>query len=194
MGRIEVPRAWMMPRMRAYLSRAGYFARVSDVAAEILETARSVYLEALDLACPFAATVDVARTEPGLPLPEPLAATERVSLIVCTLGIGIDRAVEAMFARDESLRGLLLDAWASEAVEAIAANVDERLRDDHGPGTMRFAPGYPPFDIRHNRAWLACLERHLGSSTPVTVDSGTGILTPRKSILCAIGWKGRMER
>lgn len=192
MGCVAVPRVWTMPRMRAYLSRAGYRSLVSDVAPDILAAAKACYTEALEIVSPLAATADVRPDEPGLPLPEMLQGAASLTLMVCSLGIGIDREVEASFARGESLRALLLDAWASEAVEALVGNLDETLRRARGEGTMRFAPGYPPFDIRHNRNWLRHIKTRADCDIPAEADAETGIITPRKSIICAIGWKGQV--
>ena len=78
----------------------------------------------------------------------------------------------------------LLDAWASEAIEALNSTFDEKLRKQFGQGTRRFSPGYDDIDIRKNYD----IVKNLLKTDIVTVNQNTGIITPRKSTICMIGW------
>lgn len=187
-----------MPRMRAYLARAGYGARLSDVSPEVSDVARAVYAEAMRRAEPAAFVRDMPRDEwlelersERVQMPEALRGVAGYSLIACSIGEFFDDWVDEFFATGEPLRALLADSWGSEAVERVALTVDERMRATHGAGTIRFAPGYGGFDVRNNFAWLGVIAAGLGAADGrinMSVDPGTGIICPRKSIICAIGW------
>ena len=181
----------IMPRMAAYLARAGYRGGVSTAPPEIMATARELYLLGLELSRPFVATACLGEGEVGREmLPAKLSGCVDCSFIVVSLGGEIDGRIDRFFAANEPLKGALLDAWGSEAVEALAGNVDERLRGERpdAVGTIRFAPGYGGFDVRMNAAWIDLVKWSLETSFEVEADRATGIITPRKSIVCAIGW------
>lgn len=188
MARLDLPRERMMPRMRAYLARAGEASRVCDARPELASIARKVYEEAFSAALPIAYARDVSPAEFPTELPRELEDCASYTLMVFSLGRGFDKAAEELFERGETLRGALFDAWGSEAVEALAVSVDLDLREARGRGTIRFAPGYSGFDIRHNAAWLAAAAMGTHDCDTPSADGSTGIITPRKSIVCAIGW------
>jgi hypothetical protein len=176
--------------MRAYLTRAGYASLVSDVSPDILEIAREVYVEAMNAAEPVAEVAEYGGGEvPPELLPDELAGCAGYSVMLFSLGRAIDDMTERYFACGEPLRALLADSWGSESVEALACNVDGRLRSARGDGTMRFAPGYSGFDIRRNAEWLSLIMERSAGEICASVDRDTGIITPRKSIICMIGWK-----
>lgn len=182
-----------MPRMRAYLARAGYASTLAEVSPEIMEAAREIYLAGLDAASPLALAIELGSERVGGELlPPALRGCARYHFMLLTLGRAIDEWIDRFFGESEPLRGALLDAWGSEAVEALAQNIDEKLRASHSEmsGTIRFAPGYGGFDVRMNAAWLDLIKWNIDSAIDVDVDRNTGIITPRKSIVCAIGWKG----
>ena len=178
--------------MRAYLVRAGYASCLAEVSPEIMGTAREIYLAGLDIASPVAVVAELKgdRVDEGL-LPETLRDCAHYHFMLLTLRRAIDEWIDRFFAEGEPLRGALLDAWGSEAVEALAQNIDEQLRAAHAEmsGTIRFAPGYGGFDVRMNAAWLDLIKWNTRSDIDVDVDRNTGIIAPRKSIVCAIGWR-----
>jgi hypothetical protein len=181
--------------MRAYLTRAGYSSLLSAVPADILDIAREIYVEALDAAVPLALVAEYSGGEiPREFLPDELAGCSSYSVMTFSLGRGIDDIIDRYFAAGEPLRALLLDSWGSESVEALACRVDDGLRNVRGDGTMRFAPGYSGFDIRRNADWLSLIVQRTNAAADVEVDRGTGIITPRKSIICMIGWKKQTRR
>ena len=183
------PREGIMPRMRSYLVRAGYAATLSKVSPEIMAMAREVYREALEVAEPLAATLDLAADEmPEELVPSALHGSKFFSMMLFSLGEKLDRKIDELFLDGEPLRAVLFDAWGSESVEALADGVDAELRKTHGLGTLRFAPGYGGFDIRRNADWLRTLKKNADFELSVEVDAATGIIAPRKSILCMIGW------
>jgi hypothetical protein len=176
--------------MRAYLTRAGYSSLLSAVPQDILDVAREIYVKALDAAVPLAVVADCRGGEiSGEFLPDELAGCSNYSVMLFSLGRKIDGIIDRCFADGEPLRALLFDSWASESVETLACRVDEGLRNVRGDGTMRFAPGYSGFDIRKNADWLSMIAERSSFAVDAEVDRGTGIITPRKSIICMIGWK-----
>ena len=184
-----------MPRMRAYLTRAGYASRVSDASPDVMRVARDVYLEAFECAEPVAISCDRgAKKFPGA-VPEPIAGCASYTLLFFSLGARFDAAVDDLLARSETLRAMLMDAWGSEAVEALAEHVDATLRKERGAGTIRFSPGYAGCDIRCNFAWFEAIAGFCASEddtinfSEYSVNPETGIITPRKSVICAIGWR-----
>lgn len=185
----------IMPRMRAYLTRAGYGALVSEAPNEIAVLAREVYLYGLESAAPVALGFDCGPDNFPSPVPEPLEGCRSYTLMFFSLGARFDEAVEKLLDKGETLRGVLLDAWGSEAVEALAESIDARLRHDRGDGSIRFAPGYSGYDVRNNFDWFAAIvDNNLASDDKInlsnfSVNSETGIITPRKSIVCAVGWR-----
>jgi hypothetical protein len=179
-----------MPRLKAYLARAGYRSALKDVQGETMAIAKDIYREALELADPLAAVTDYGRDElDGVPLPGELRGRASYSAMLFSLGPRIDAAIDEYFSQGEPLRALFLDSWGSEAAESLARNVDERLRAGRGAGTIRFAPGYGGFDVRHNSEWLAlAIGAAEAAEKSISADARTGIIIPRKSIICMIGW------
>ena len=184
----ELLREDIMPSMRFFLSRAGQFGSLGKMTPELRSAAHRMYREGLALSQPSVTAAMVPAEElPGYLIPEPLTAAVRISLFCATLGERLDEAIDSLFQRDKPLDGSLLDAWGSEAVEQLAQNIDVRLRARYGVGSMRFSPGYGNFSVLYNGELLPLL-LNLGSAVPISVSKETGILSPRKSVLCMIGW------
>ena len=183
-----------MPRMRSVLSRAGYPGALSEVSPDILHAAKAVYVAALDVAAPAAMSWELEKDDlvPRL-IPPELETAASYTVLLATLGPELDEKIAARFAAGAPLEAVLWDAWGSEAAETLIQSIDRRLRKECGQfrGTIRFAPGYGGFDVRNNAEWLDLVTAKYGSgSAGVTADPETGILSPRKSVLCMIGWEG----
>lgn len=193
-GEIAVSREDMMPRLRACLTRSGYPLRLSEVSPDVMALAREIYLEAMDLARPAVLTLELSSEDvPAHLLPNALTGATSYNMILISIGSLLPERVAEYFGMEEPLKAVLLDSWGSESVEAVAHNVDRRLRAEKGEGSMRFAPGYGGFDVRKNVDWLEIMRKKSASSLDVAADPSTGILTPVKSILCMIGWGKRAE-
>lgn len=193
-GEIAVSREDMMPRLRACLTRSGYPLRLSEVSPDVMALAREIYLEAMDLARPAVLTLELSSEDvPAHLLPDALTGATSYNMILISIGSLLPERVAEYFGMEEPLKAVLLDSWGSESVEAVAHNVDRRLRAEKGEGSMRFAPGYGGFDVRKNVDWLEIMRKKSASSLDVAADPSTGILTPVKSILCMIGWGKRAE-
>ena len=183
-----------MPRLRACLTRSGYPLRLSEVSPDVMALAREIYLEAMDLARPAVLTLELSSEDvPAHLLPNALTGATSYNMILISIGSLLPERVAEYFGMEEPLKAVLLDSWGSESVEAVAHNVDRRLRAEKGEGSMRFAPGYGGFDVRKNVDWLEIMRKKSASSLDVAADPSTGILTPVKSILCMIGWGKRAE-
>lgn len=193
MGAAEFYPEDALPRMRAYLARAGLASLVSDAeksSPELMREARQVYVMAQEASSPIACELHLDDGLPGGEVPKQLAGCASYTLLFFSLGARFDDVSQALFDAGHTFRGSLFDSWGSEAVEALACAVDRRLRVGRPEGTVRFAPGYEGYDIRHNAEWFDAIAASCppGSLDRCSVDAGTGIITPRKSIICAIGW------
>jgi cobalamin-dependent methionine synthase I len=107
----------------------------------------------------------------------------QVTLAVVTAGEALDAAVDASFAAGDTRGAWLLDAFGSEAVEAVADTLDALLREKHGEGTRRFSPGYGNLPVTENVRILAELGVDFAAAHPAS-----GMLIPRKSVVFLIGW------
>lgn len=126
-------------------------------------------------------------------LPASFHSTSSVTVFVSTLGIRIDEEIQRDFVEGRTLEGLLLDAWASEAIEAINDLFDAYIRENRS-GTRRFSPGYGDVDIRKNHDILGYLTSEALTqggcplSHRISVNPSTGIMIPRKTTIAMIGW------
>lgn len=184
-----------MPRMRSVLSRAGYPGVLSEASPDILCAVKTAYVAALDVVSPRALSWELEKDDLALGLiPPKLEKANAYTVLLATLGHQLDDKIAMCFTAGAPLEATLLDAWGSEAVEALVQNVDRRLRDERGAekGTIRFAPGYGGFDVRNNAKWLELVTaKYKSDSGGVKADPETGVLSPRKSVLCMIGWEER---
>ena len=170
-GEIAVSREDMMPRLRACLTRSGYPLRLSEVSPDVMALAREIYLEAMDLARPAVLTLELSSEDvPAHLLPDALTGATSYNMILISIGSLLPERVAEYFGMEEPLKAVLLDSWGSESVEAVAHNVDRRLRAEKGEGSMRFAPGYGGFDVRKNVDWLEIMRKRSASSLDVAAD------------------------
>lgn len=77
---------------------------------------------------------------------------EKVALCICTIGPMLERESTNLIGKSEILRGLILDAFGSEAVEEVVRQTDrwlaEKARSMGFWPSKRFSPGYGKWDIR----------------------------------------------
>lgn len=188
----DISREDAMPRLRSVLCRAGYPGLLTDASPEIMLVAKAAYTAAMEVSSPWAGSwgLRVSDLAPSL-LPPKFERCSDCTVLLATLGSGIDERIAERFAAGAPLEAALIDAWGSEAVETLVQNIDRRLRGERGTeGTSRYAPGYGGFDIRNNAKWLDLVASTKRKDNPggVTANPKTGILSPRKSVLCMIGW------
>ena len=173
-----------MPKKNILFARVGvrYSSGVKD--AELLKKANAIFLEGLKVITPEVHYKTVGRT--GLPaalVPESFSRAERITVFLSTLGPDIVKLVDEYTGAGKVFDAFLLDSWASESLEALNGSFDRKLREEFGDGTRRFSPGYGKVDVRMNRYIVEEL---------LEVDSvkvlGSGVLVPRKTTTCMIGW------
>jgi hypothetical protein len=171
------------PSKRKFLFRAG-FKSFPDATSTLGETANAIYKLAMGLSSPHVEhkIFDVKDVDPGL-IPAKFKGIKRISYFVSTIGQDFDSNIEEFMEKEKVLEGTLLDAWGSESTEAINVWFDTILRKRYGEGTMRFSPGYGDISVLKNILLLDLL-----STTKVTANIKSGILLPRKSTTCMIGW------
>lgn len=186
----------IIPERKRYLARAGYKGIDYPISAVERSKINQINRLGVEISSPFL-FFDTFRTEllqQSSILPEAFAETVSVTIFVSTLGNAIDERIQRWFVEKKSLEPILLDAWASEALEVYNDRFDDFIRSDQGirrKATCRFSPGYADVHITKNAVVLEILGIHrqphdIGQQIRACAE--TGILTPRKSTVCMIGW------
>ncbi|AZR72687.1 methionine synthase [Anoxybacter fermentans] len=175
----------IMPSKRVYLFRAGFKGKNIILDNVMRNLVNSIYTRGLEISEPklYYTTLPIGDIPPEI-IPASFAGSQRMTIFVSTLGKRIDKEIEAYAALEKVLHATLLDAWGSEALETLNKSFDNKLRSKYGKGTRRFSPGYGDIDIRLNSLILELLQVH-----DVVANPKTGILLPRKSTICMIGWQ-----
>jgi hypothetical protein len=80
---------------------------------------------------------------------------EKVALCLCTIGPDLERVSRELFAKNEFLRGLILDALGSEAVGEVTRQsekilVEKARRMGLWP-SKRYAPGYKGWEVKEQK-------------------------------------------
>ncbi len=136
--------------------------------------------------------IDGGRLElEGISIARHLEGATRGTLLAVTIGEGIPARVRALSEADEITRASVLDAFGSEAVEALAnavtAQVASEAKRVDCSLTPRFSPGYGDLSLDHQKGLLEYVEADkIGISL-----SETMVMVPEKSITAVIGWKER---
>ncbi len=116
-----------------------------------------------------------------------LQHSQRVAIMAVTLGLEVDKRV-SYYSKLDLTRGLVLDACASAAIEALCDQVEKEilaLASRQGFHiTKRYSPGYGDFPLETQADIVSVLDtyRRLG----LTV-SESFLLIPRKSVTALIG-------
>lgn len=122
-------------------------------------------------------------------LAQVLAKARQATVLACTIGQELKEETDRLTAAGEMTRAVILDAIASEAVEAFADHINEILAREHSlrglKPAMRFSPGYG--DLRTDiHAQLLPLLR--SEEIGIRFHPENFILYPEKSISAVIGW------
>lgn len=114
-----------------------------------------------------------------------LEGCERAVMMCATLGAEIDRLIRVAQIRDMA-RAVVLDSFASVAIEQVCGKVDEEIAEIFPDWhmTFRFSPGYGDYPIEMQKLFLQRLDaaRKIGLST-----NESFLLTPVKSITAIAG-------
>ncbi len=183
----------VLPSKRKYLFRAGL--KSFPEAHELLgQTVNSMYKIGIKVASPqvIHALFNVQEIEKEL-IPSNFTRISKISFFASTIGSDIDTQIEEFLKQEKVLEASLLDAWGSESVEALNKWFDTKLRDRYGKGTMRFSPGYDDLDVTKNISLLKLLQMENNEVIQkdiarIHADPRSGILFPKKSTTCLIGW------
>ncbi|AEH50621.1 methionine synthase [Pseudothermotoga thermarum] len=171
-----------MPDKKIFLARAGTrYSKIDDPA--FLQKINELFLLALTEVKPvvYHETVPI-EVLPEQAIPIVFKGVKRVTVFASTLGKDFDELVED-YSKKDVFSAFILDSWGSEAVEKLNESFDKLLRSRFKEGTMRFSPGYGNVDVRMNKYFVKDL---LKVEEIEVLESG--ILIPRKSTVCMIGW------
>lgn len=177
-----------MPSMRMYTHRAGQIGKLHSMTPEMKKLLREMYQFGMRVAHLEACVVHVQKQEIHEDIiPDMLRGACSYSLFYATLSDAIDIEIDRLFGDLKPLQATLLDAWGSEAVEQASESIDHKLRRKWGIGSIRFSPGYSGFNVLKNKEWLNVISQ-IKPDVAISVSEKTGIISPRKSVLCMIGW------
>lgn len=133
---------------------------------------------------------DSILTFPGRDIKRHLQHSGRCALMAVTLGLKVDQRI-AFYSRLDLSRGIVLDACASAAIEALCDQVEAKIRARAGREglyiTSRYSPGYGDFPLEMQQGIMAVLDAYRKIGLSVTERS---LLIPRKSVTAVIGLQG----
>ncbi|MEW5692157.1 MAG: hypothetical protein AB1765_02550 [Candidatus Hydrogenedentota bacterium] len=117
-----------------------------------------------------------------------LENSNRIYIFAVTLGIDVDNRIEFYFKNRNESKGLILDAAASEYVEAVVSFTHNFLKNRakrfQGSITPRFSPGYGDLSLDNQRLILKLAgARKIG----IKLLSPSMIMIPRKSVTAICG-------
>jgi hypothetical protein len=107
---------------------------------------------------------------------------EKVALCICTIGPQIESESAHLMEKNDLMKGLILDAIGSEAVEQVAQQTDrvlcQQARDMNLWPSKRFSPGYKAWNIEEQRYIFRTVP---GNLIDVTLNESC-LMIPRKSV------------
>jgi len=107
---------------------------------------------------------------------------KKVALAICTIGSELERKSSELMKENQMLKGLIYDAYGSEAVEQVACQLDRIISEEARKmgfwPSKRFSPGYGKWDIKEQIFVFKILP---GERIGVKLKSSY-MMEPRKSI------------
>lgn len=160
-----------------YMGQKGEDKEITLLAQKAAEEIKSVITPRYTLAC---YPLDVFPLE-GRDIRRHVAGCSKAYLLAATLGAGTDAFIRTWEQRS-MLTALALDAAASEAIEKLCDKIEQEIKEPYLTG--RYSPGYGdwPLSVQPRLAALAAADKKIG----LTV-TGSGLLTPRKSVTALLG-------
>lgn len=121
-----------------------------------------------------------------------LGGSETATVILATIGQGIDEIIMKEEKEGNTLASFFLDGLASEFVEFTVRKLDSDLRMEHPDrsGGARISPGYGDIPLELN-GWIVDLLG--GSEIGISCLEESFQLVPRKTVSAFIGWRDRNE-
>lgn len=118
-----------------------------------------------------------------------LGPCRRATLIGATVGPGLSSAARRLMDEKRMTEAMILDAYGSEAVEAVVEAVVRLLGAAAAHRgfalTRRFSPGYGDWGLEAQPAVLAAL-----NAGRIGISAGpTHVLVPEKSVTAVVGWR-----
>lgn len=114
-----------------------------------------------------------------------LSGCEKAVVMCATLGAEIDRLIRISQISDMA-KAVVLDSFASVAIEQVCSKVDELLAQKYSGWNMtfRFSPGYGDYPIELQKDYLRILDapRKIGLTT-----NDNYLLMPTKSVTAVLG-------
>ncbi len=114
-----------------------------------------------------------------------LEGCDKAVVMCATLGADIDRLIRINQISDMA-RAVVLDSFASVAVEQVCCKVDELVAGEYAGKyiTWRFSPGYGDYPIELQKVFLRMLDapRRIGLTT-----NENSLLMPSKSVTAVMG-------
>ncbi len=111
----------------------------------------------------------------------------KCAVTAATLGIEVDKAI-ASYSKTDLSKGIIMDACASAAIEAICDDIENQIREkvsrERLYTTSRYSPGYGDFPLELQHDIISVLDAYRQIGLSVTENS---LLIPRKSVTAVIG-------
>ncbi len=178
--------SWCLPDKKHFWSRAGLRLSRTSANLELVIKANHLYLLAIKYIDPVIYHLTApAGFFPARLIPASFENIKSLTVFASTLGQRLDRLINDLGEKNHALEVLLLEAWGSESLETLNRSFDCYLRKNFGPGTRRFSPGYGSVEIRMNSFLVRQLLRIPESEIEVLES---GVMLPRKTTTCLIGW------
>ena len=99
-------------------------------------------------------------------------------LFLATIGISVEEKAASMMSHGEYLKGGILDAIASNAVEVVVDHLQEEVSNKVGDSCVRFSPGYGGWKLEIQPFFLEKLE---GINRGISVNESF-MFTPHKTV------------
>jgi len=116
-----------------------------------------------------------------------LKNSEKICAFVVTIGSNIEDAASRLMSEGEGLQGYLMDRIGSFAVESLAQDLEEKLRDNYlekkHSVSMRFSPGYCDWSIEEQLK----LDKLIDFSAIGVSLTESCMMSPKKSISAIVG-------
>ncbi len=118
-----------------------------------------------------------------------LAGCSYAGVLAATIGVWLEKKVDALFADNEYLKAVILDAIGSEAAENTIDILNTWFLEEQGlvqgQYTKRYSPGYGDWNIEIQRDLLSLAKaERIGMKV-----NDASILIPRKSVTAVVGFK-----
>jgi hypothetical protein len=191
------------PLLDDVMRRLGYNAKKTIADEDTIRLVYDLITQAVNLTKPVGNTLDLnlyeiienkIHLEKGITLVSGklagvLSNCRKITLIAGTIGQRLPERIKEELKNERLLESVILDASASEAVEAFINYIQRVLeQENHIQGfkpSMRYSPGFGDLKIEVQKLILPLLE---ADKIGITYNPENFILQPEKSITAIIGW------